>query len=158
MAGKDFTLRATPAAVAAIERLRGTARKSYAALEAELGFLRSGPRARCGALDGDRALARGQEQRPVKVVEGDGEAESRLAVGLIYLHSNRHHRLLARERKHGPRQLHDLTSNELDGPVFGLGFPGHDAAQLCGYGDQDLHVSGGPSALVAFISCRHYGR
>lgn len=36
MAGKDFTLRATPAAVAAIERLRGTARKSYAAFEAEL--------------------------------------------------------------------------------------------------------------------------
>jgi hypothetical protein len=36
MAGKDFTLRATPAAAAAIERLRGTARKSYAAFEAEL--------------------------------------------------------------------------------------------------------------------------
>lgn len=36
MAGKDFRLRATPAAAAAIERLRGTARKSYAAFEAEL--------------------------------------------------------------------------------------------------------------------------
>jgi hypothetical protein len=36
MAGEGFTLRATPAAVAAIERLRGTARKSYAAFEAEL--------------------------------------------------------------------------------------------------------------------------
>jgi hypothetical protein len=36
MAGKDFTLRATPAAVAAIERLRGTARRSYAAFETEL--------------------------------------------------------------------------------------------------------------------------
>ena len=36
MAGRDFTLRATPAAAAAIERLRGTARKSYAAFEAEL--------------------------------------------------------------------------------------------------------------------------
>lgn len=36
MAGKDFTLRATPAAVAGIERLRGTARKSYAAFEGEL--------------------------------------------------------------------------------------------------------------------------
>lgn len=36
MAGKDFTLRATPAAVAAVERLRGTARRSYAAFEAEL--------------------------------------------------------------------------------------------------------------------------
>ena len=36
MAGKDFTLRATPAAAAAIERLQGTARKSYAAFEAEL--------------------------------------------------------------------------------------------------------------------------
>lgn len=36
MAGRDFTLRATPAAAAAIDRLRGRARKSYAALEAEL--------------------------------------------------------------------------------------------------------------------------
>jgi hypothetical protein len=36
MAGKDFAVRATPAAVAAIERLRGTARKSYGAFEAEL--------------------------------------------------------------------------------------------------------------------------
>ena len=36
MAGKDFTLRATPAAMAAIERLRGTARRSYAAFETEL--------------------------------------------------------------------------------------------------------------------------
>src|SRR4029077_9257066 len=36
MAGKDFTLRATPAAAAAIEQLRGRARKSYAAFEAEL--------------------------------------------------------------------------------------------------------------------------
>lgn len=36
MAGKDFTLRATPAAAAAIDRLRGKARKSYAAFEAEL--------------------------------------------------------------------------------------------------------------------------
>lgn len=36
MAGKDFTLRATPAAAAAIDRLRGKARKSYATFEAEL--------------------------------------------------------------------------------------------------------------------------
>jgi hypothetical protein len=36
MAGRDFTLRATPAAAAAIDRLRGRARKSYAAYEAEL--------------------------------------------------------------------------------------------------------------------------
>jgi hypothetical protein len=36
MAGRDFTLRATPAAAAAIERLRGTARKSYGVFEAEL--------------------------------------------------------------------------------------------------------------------------
>jgi hypothetical protein len=36
MAGKDFAVRATPAAVAAIDRLRGTARRSYAAFEAEL--------------------------------------------------------------------------------------------------------------------------
>lgn len=36
MAGKDFAVRATPAAVAAIEQLRGRARKSYAAFEAEL--------------------------------------------------------------------------------------------------------------------------
>jgi hypothetical protein len=36
MAGKDFALRATPAAAAAIERLRGTARKSYGIFEAEL--------------------------------------------------------------------------------------------------------------------------
>jgi len=36
MAGKDFEVRATPAAVAAIERLRGTARRSYEAFEAEL--------------------------------------------------------------------------------------------------------------------------
>src|SRR5262249_31338171 len=36
MAGRDFTLRATPAAAAAIDRLRGRARKSYATFEAEL--------------------------------------------------------------------------------------------------------------------------
>ena len=36
MAGKDFAVRATPAAVAAIDRLRGTARRSYEAFEAEL--------------------------------------------------------------------------------------------------------------------------
>ena len=36
MAGKDFALRATPAAVAVIERLRGTARRSYATFESEL--------------------------------------------------------------------------------------------------------------------------
>lgn len=36
MAGRDFTLRATPTAAAAIDRLRGKARKSYAAFEAEL--------------------------------------------------------------------------------------------------------------------------
>jgi hypothetical protein len=36
MAGKDFALRATPAAVAVIERLRGMARRSYAAFETEL--------------------------------------------------------------------------------------------------------------------------
>lgn len=36
MAGRDFTLRATPAAVAVIDGLRGRARKSYAAFEAEL--------------------------------------------------------------------------------------------------------------------------
>jgi hypothetical protein len=36
MAGRDFTLRATPAAVAAIDRLPGRARKSYAVFEAEL--------------------------------------------------------------------------------------------------------------------------
>jgi hypothetical protein len=36
MAGRDFTLRATPAAAAAIDALRGRARKSYAAFEAEL--------------------------------------------------------------------------------------------------------------------------
>ncbi len=36
MAGKDFAVRATPAAVAAIGRLRGTARKSYGAFETEL--------------------------------------------------------------------------------------------------------------------------
>lgn len=36
MAGKDFAVRATPAAAAAIERLRGTARRSYAAFETEL--------------------------------------------------------------------------------------------------------------------------
>jgi hypothetical protein len=36
MAGRDFTVRATPAAAAAIDRLRGRARKSYAAFEAEL--------------------------------------------------------------------------------------------------------------------------
>lgn len=36
MAGKDFALRATLAAVAVIERLRGAARRSYAAFETEL--------------------------------------------------------------------------------------------------------------------------
>jgi hypothetical protein len=36
MAGRDFTLQATPAAAAAIDGLRGRARKSYAAFEAEL--------------------------------------------------------------------------------------------------------------------------
>jgi hypothetical protein len=36
MADKDFALRATPAAAGAIERLRGTARRSYAAFETEL--------------------------------------------------------------------------------------------------------------------------
>lgn len=36
MAGKDFAVRATPAAVAASEGLRGTARKSYEAFEVEL--------------------------------------------------------------------------------------------------------------------------
>jgi hypothetical protein len=36
MAGKDFAVRATPAAVAAIDRLRGTARRSYGAFEVEL--------------------------------------------------------------------------------------------------------------------------
>jgi hypothetical protein len=36
MAGKDFAVRATPAAAAAIERLRGAARGSYGAFEAEL--------------------------------------------------------------------------------------------------------------------------
>lgn len=36
MAGKDFAVRATPAAAAAIDRLRGTARRSYAAFEVEL--------------------------------------------------------------------------------------------------------------------------
>lgn len=36
MAGRGFTLRATPAAAAAIDGLRGRARKSYAAFEAEL--------------------------------------------------------------------------------------------------------------------------
>jgi hypothetical protein len=36
MAGKDFAVRATPAAAAAIEGLRGTARKSYDAFEREL--------------------------------------------------------------------------------------------------------------------------
>jgi hypothetical protein len=36
MAGRDLTLRATPAAAAAIDRLRGKARKSYGAFEAEL--------------------------------------------------------------------------------------------------------------------------
>lgn len=36
MAGKDFALRATPAAAAVIERLRGTARRSYATFETEL--------------------------------------------------------------------------------------------------------------------------
>jgi hypothetical protein len=36
MAGGDFTLRATPAAAAAIDRLRGKVRKSYAVFEVEL--------------------------------------------------------------------------------------------------------------------------
>jgi len=36
MAGRDFALRATPAAAAVIERLRGTARRGYAAFETEL--------------------------------------------------------------------------------------------------------------------------
>jgi hypothetical protein len=36
MAGKDFAVRVTPAAAAAIEALRGTARKSYDAFEREL--------------------------------------------------------------------------------------------------------------------------
>lgn len=36
MAGKDFAVRATPAATAAIEGLRGKARKSYDAFEREL--------------------------------------------------------------------------------------------------------------------------
>jgi hypothetical protein len=36
MAGRDLTLGATPAAAAAIDRLRGKARKSYGAFEAEL--------------------------------------------------------------------------------------------------------------------------
>jgi len=36
MAGRDFTLRATPAAATAISLLRGRARKGYAAFEAEL--------------------------------------------------------------------------------------------------------------------------
>jgi hypothetical protein len=36
MAGKDFAVRATPAAAAAIDGLRGRARKSYEAFEAEL--------------------------------------------------------------------------------------------------------------------------
>ena len=36
MAGKDFAVRATPAAVAAIDGLRGRARKSYEAFEGEL--------------------------------------------------------------------------------------------------------------------------
>lgn len=55
MAGKDFAVRATPAAVAAIERLRGTARKSYGAFEAELrkqGCRVAGYRL-LGAEDGD---------------------------------------------------------------------------------------------------------
>lgn len=36
MAGKDFAVRATPAAATAIDGLRGRARKSYEAFEAEL--------------------------------------------------------------------------------------------------------------------------
>ncbi len=36
MVGRDFTLRATPTAAAAIDLLRGRARKSYATFEAEL--------------------------------------------------------------------------------------------------------------------------
>lgn len=36
MAGRDLELRATPAAAAAVESLRGRARKSYATFEAEL--------------------------------------------------------------------------------------------------------------------------
>jgi hypothetical protein len=55
MAGKDFAVRATPAAVAAIERLRGTARRSYGAFEAELrkqGCRVAGYRL-MGAEDGD---------------------------------------------------------------------------------------------------------
>lgn len=36
MAVRDFTLRATPATATAIDRLRGRARKGYAAFEAEL--------------------------------------------------------------------------------------------------------------------------
>jgi hypothetical protein len=36
MAGKDFAVRATPVATAAIEALRGRARKSYEAFEGEL--------------------------------------------------------------------------------------------------------------------------
>lgn len=36
MAGKDLAVRATPSAAAAIKGLRGTARKSYDAFEAEL--------------------------------------------------------------------------------------------------------------------------
>jgi hypothetical protein len=36
MAGKDFAVRATPTAAAAIDRLRGTVRRSYVAFEAEL--------------------------------------------------------------------------------------------------------------------------
>ena len=36
MAGKDFAVRATPAAATAIDGLRGRARKSYEAFEVEL--------------------------------------------------------------------------------------------------------------------------
>jgi hypothetical protein len=53
MAGKDFALRATSAAAAVIERLRGTARKNYAAFEAEL---RAATRGEAGRLR-ERQLA-----------------------------------------------------------------------------------------------------
>lgn len=55
MAGRDFTLRATPAAAAAIGRPRGRARKSYATFEAEL------RKHGCGA--GYRLLGLGNSER-----------------------------------------------------------------------------------------------
>lgn len=85
MAGKDFVLRATPAAAAAIDLLRGSARKSYATFEAELrrqgcgvaGYRLLG--AEDGSYDDGDAGFEGSDHAPV--INQSLAAELRVAVG-----------------------------------------------------------------------------